>query len=105
MKNTLQLSDTELQMMKEVSVVFSKYKKNTRRFGIQLIHSHFPILKDEVLYETHDNSNRTLITKPTKAAKIKNALATAWEFNENFQISISSYCCEASGEQTETTHD
>ena len=102
MKNTLQLSSSELQMLKEVFEVFSKYKNETRCFGIQLIHSHFPLRKDEVLYETHDKNNRTLTTKPTKKSKIKNALATAWELDKN-HIIVSSYCCESSGEQTEIT--
>lgn len=105
MKNVVQLSTEEREMMKEVSAVFSKYKSKTRRFGLQLIHTHFPINKDEILFETHDKKTRILITKPVKKAKAKDALATAWEIKENGKIKIAMFCCEEGGNDEGTiTH-
>ncbi len=95
MKEVLQLSNEERMMMKEVSAVFSKYKGKTRQFGLQLIHSHFPIQQDEILYETHNKKARTLIIKPVKKDKAKDALATAWEVKQNGKIIVTSLCCDS----------
>lgn len=94
MKKSVQLSKTEIKMMNEISQVFAKYKNRTRQFGLQLSHSHFSVGKDEILYETHDKQNRTLITKPVKKNTIANALATTWEINEKGEIKVMSLCCD-----------
>mgnify|MGYP007009267724 FL=1 len=60
MKPSLQLSNTEQKMLEEVFGIFEKYKYQTRRFGVQLVHSRFPLKKGEILLETHDKKNRTL---------------------------------------------
>jgi hypothetical protein len=93
MKNSLQLSKTEISMMKEVSEIFAKYKSKTRQFGIQLVHSHFPISPDEILYETHDANIRTMTIKPIKKGESINALVTAWEIKENGVIEAVNLCC------------
>jgi len=97
MNSTLQLSKNERDMMKEISQVFSKYSGKTRQFGLQLIHSHFDIDKDEILYEVHDKQSRTLITRPTKKETIKEALATAWEIDEMGKVLVTSLCCTIIG--------
>jgi hypothetical protein len=94
MKNSLQLSKKEISMMCEISDIFKKYKSSTRAFGINLIHNHFEIEKDEILYETHNKSNRTLFTLPVKKKNIQSALATSWQINEDRVISVSSLCCD-----------
>lgn len=94
MKKELQLTDIELKMIGEISIIFSKYKDRTRRFGLQLIHSHFAIQKDEVLFETHDVITRTLITRPINKKEIKDAIATSWEITEQGKIFVSCTCCE-----------
>jgi len=94
MQNALQLSIAEKEMIAEVSKIFAKYKNKTRQFGIQLIHTHFPIHEDEILYEVHDKNTRTLTTKPIKKSKAKNLFATSWEINGKGEIFVSSLCCD-----------
>jgi hypothetical protein len=93
MDNTLQLSKSEIDMMKEVCRVFSKYSGKTRQFGLQLVHSHFEMDNDEILYETHNKKSRTLTTRPIKKSASVNALATAWEINKEGEIAVTSLCC------------
>jgi hypothetical protein len=93
MDKTLQLSNSEIDMMNEISQVFSKYSGKTRHFGLQLVHSHFEMDKDEILYETHDKESRTLTTKPIKKSASLDALATAWEINKEGEIAVTSLCC------------
>jgi hypothetical protein len=95
MNNSLQLSTIEAKMFNEVFDIFSKYSGQTRAFGIQLDHSHFPLKKGEVLYETHNKINRVLTIRPRSAQKIsKKTLATAWNKGYNKQIQITAFCCD-----------
>lgn len=96
MKKELQLNDTEVKMMSEVFKVFSKYKHSTRQFGLQLLHSHFSIQNDEILYEVHNKEKRILTTKPIKKKTIKNALATGWQFDAKGNIKVNNLCCDVS---------
>lgn len=97
MKTKLQLSATEIEMANEVFGVLSKYKGKTRQFGLHLIHSHFPISKDEVLYETHNFHKRTLEIRPVKLKDFKEApLATAWS-KENGNLRVTMFCCDGPG--------
>lgn len=97
MKNELQLSNTEIKMMNEVYQVFSRYRNQTREFGLQLIHTHFPMQEDEILYEVHNAEKRILTICPLKRSSIKNALATGWQFNNsNGQIEVNNLCCDVS---------
>jgi len=98
MTNSLQLSNIEMEMMREVFQVFSKYKSATREFGVQLVHEHFPLNKGEILYETHDSEKRTLSIQPIELDESKIApLATAWKQSEIGQIAISLFCCDSGG--------
>jgi len=92
---SLQLSKKEYQMMQEVFQVMSKYNTK-RKFGIQLIHSHFPIANNEVLYETHEVKNRTLTQIPIRVDDIdNNALATSWEMTKGKEVAVSCFCCDS----------
>lgn len=98
MQNVLQLSDIEIQMLKEVQRVFLKYSANTRKFALQLSHEHFPLQAQEILYETHDSNKRTLNVTPVLYNVVKDtALATAWKFNEQGQIEVTQFCCGDDG--------
>lgn len=48
------------------------------RFGITLLHGHFPMEPDEILKEYCDKENRTMTLKPVKKSELKQALFTAW---------------------------
>jgi hypothetical protein len=105
MKNSLQLSSTEETMLQEIFNVVSKYRGKTRIFGVQLMHSHFPLKSGEVLYETHDKKARTLQVQPVKRSHFKQApLATAWHQTKKGEIKVSMFCCEGSLPPPPTRH-
>jgi hypothetical protein len=53
---------------------------NTNRFGLTLLHDHFPIEPDEILMETHDKETRTLTLQPMKYADLgDNVKITSWK--------------------------
>ena len=99
MRNT-QLTPTELNMFQEVFKVLQKYSNRTRQFGLQLVHSHFHIEKNEILYETHDEIQRTLNIRPINRESFSGKstpLATAWVQNEKGEIEVCMFCCEGGG--------
>lgn len=69
------------------------------RFGITLLHSHFPINEDEVLLETCDDKNRTLTMSVAPKVVLENQdiKPTAWRL-DNQETLIGCYsACVASG--------
>lgn len=60
-------------------------------FGVQLLHSHFPITDREIFYETHDFEKRTLTITPVLLEKFTSnpPLATAWSFKIDGTITVS----------------
>ena len=41
-----------------------------RRFGLTLLHQHFPVAADEIMLETNDPTDRTLLMRPVKASEL-----------------------------------
>lgn len=64
------LTDRDNPMVEELVAVLKKYNA-LDRFGIALLHQHFPINKDEVLCETVDAKNRVLTTKPVSKSELE----------------------------------
>lgn len=95
MHTDLQLSTSEIEMMNEVFGVFKKYANNTRSFGLQLVHSHFAIADNEILYETHDEKNRVLTVVPVDFDSLNSKpLATAWQQTVDGNICVTMFCCD-----------
>ena len=98
MQESLQLSTSELKMMKEVFQVFEKYAYISREFGVHIIHSHFPVKKNEILYETHDKKERVLKIVPTPLSAFnKIPAATAWQKSKSGEIKVTMFCCDDDG--------
>ena len=55
--------------LQEVREVLDKHNR-LNRFGITLLHSHFPVSDDETLVEECDEANRTLTIKPVKTTSL-----------------------------------
>ncbi|GHG61623.1 hypothetical protein [Streptomyces griseocarneus] len=53
---------------------------NLDRFGLCLLHDHFPVASDEVLVETHDLEARTLRIEVEKAATTGHTQPSQWRF-------------------------
>ncbi len=52
------------------------------RFGVLLLHKHFPMADDEVLVEFCDKQSRELLIKPVKAGEADQhrTIETSWKF-------------------------
>jgi len=68
-----------------VTDIISVLRKHNalKRFGITLLHQHFPIDDDEVFLETCDRENRALTIRPVKKDASRNVPAkhTAWRLD------------------------
>jgi hypothetical protein len=53
---------------------------NLERFGLCLLHDHFPLAEDEILAETTDAKTRTLHTRVEKVNKTRHSKPTQWRF-------------------------
>lgn len=52
------------------------------RFGLTLLHSHFPVGDDEILVESVDPETRTLVTRPRKTSEPRKAVETSWRLDD-----------------------
>ncbi|MGK4583592.1 hypothetical protein [Kitasatospora sp. HPMI-4] len=53
---------------------------NLDRFGLVLLHDHFPVGADEILVETHDPAARTLRVQVEKAGATAHTKPSQWRF-------------------------
>ena len=58
-------SDSDAECLRELRDVLKKHNQ-LERFGIALLHKHFEIADDEVLFETTDVDKRTQYIRPVK---------------------------------------
>ena len=76
------LDESDLACLAEVREVLRKYD-NLERFGIALLHSHFPLETDEVMLEETDEESRVQILKPVKQSEVgRNDIGTIWALQE-----------------------
>ena len=66
----------------ELKAVLEKHGRLSK-FGLTLLHSHFPMAEDEILVEVCDINNRTLTSKPMKTDRSdrNKAIQTMWRFD------------------------
>ena len=96
----LNLNRTEIKMLKEVSLILKKYNKD-KKFGIQLLHSHFNIDADEILHETNNKVKRQLLTKAIKKNKLpKGSYATSWSLDVKGMPCPLLFCCDGTDNGT-----
>ena len=62
-KDVSPLSDHDSEVMKDLTEVLRKHGA-LNRFGVTLLHSHFPVNDDEILVESCDVEGRTLTIQP-----------------------------------------
>ncbi|MEV7688879.1 hypothetical protein ACFW1F_27760 [Streptomyces bungoensis] len=53
---------------------------NLNRFGLCLLHDHFPLADDEILVETSEPETRTLHTRVEKADGTRHTKPSQWRF-------------------------
>lgn len=82
------------------------------RFGITLLHQHFPIAEDEQLIETCDVPERTLTIRPETRRTLPEGrvIETSWRFDDTTDDVLESLVCKVGcfvdlRDRHERTHD
>lgn len=87
------LSEKDSAVIQEILDVLKKHGA-TERFGICLLHEHFPLQDDEVLLESSDIKNRVLTVTPEKrTAIVDSSKATMWRLETDGPVGLQ-YCME-----------
>ncbi|GAA1913722.1 hypothetical protein GCM10009753_52450 [Streptantibioticus ferralitis] len=76
------LGPQDSEFVRDLVAVLEKHG-NLDRFGLCLLHDHFPLAADEVLVETHDTGARTLQVQVEKAGTTKHSKPSQWRFVKN----------------------
>lgn len=77
--NVKPIGDNDRECLSEIRDVLARYGK-LDRFGVTLLHNHFPVEADEVLVETEDTRRRRLVSEPEKKSLVRksSSIETAW---------------------------
>ena len=76
------INDRDTDCLAEIRGVLKKHGK-LERFGVALLHSHFDLANDEIMLESSDEKNRTLMIKPIKESEAgDNNVGTIWMLQE-----------------------
>jgi hypothetical protein len=73
------LGPQDTEFVRDLVAVLEKHG-NMNRFGLCLLHDHFPLAADEVMVETNDPRTRTLHTHVEKADGTQHTKASQWRF-------------------------
>ncbi|MCG7204621.1 hypothetical protein [Streptomyces arenae] len=73
------LGPQDAEFVRDLVAVLAKHG-NLNRFGLCLLHDHFPIAADEVLVETNDPQARTLHAGVEKVNSTGHSKASQWRF-------------------------
>ncbi|POX57972.1 hypothetical protein C3492_40445 [Streptomyces sp. Ru62] len=73
------LGPEDAEFVEDLVAVLAKHG-NLDRFGLCLLHDHFPLRAGEVLVETNDPVARTLHAHVEKADRTQHAKASQWRF-------------------------
>lgn len=73
------LGAEDAAFVRDLVAVLEKHG-NLNRFGLCLLHDHFPLADDEVLVETSEPETRTLHTRVEKAHGTRHTKASQWRF-------------------------
>jgi hypothetical protein len=76
------ISENDEDLLQELREVLLKHGAEAR-FGLMLLHQHFPIADDEILVETVDAAGRTLTVRPQSAAAYRGirSVETQWRLD------------------------
>lgn len=86
------INDSDFNCLNDIWAVLKKHNR-LNRFGVALLHNHFPISDDEILLETANDKNRELTIKPTKQIEAGgNNVGTIWALREGGNIEAMAWC-------------
>lgn len=93
-------NESDHELMAELKAVLTKHNA-LKRFGVMLLHDHFPIAEDEIMVEYEDLKNRTLTTMPVKAAELVgkdiNLFETQWRLDTMDALAVCRRFCPKNG--------
>src|SRR5688500_17207286 len=80
-------SDKDKSCFEDLQAVLKKHHALSR-FGITLLHEHFDVSDDELLVESCDIKNRTLVIQPVKKSALEGEeiTETNWQLDENPKV-------------------
>ncbi|MFD5794556.1 hypothetical protein ACFWIO_13635 [Streptomyces diastatochromogenes] len=73
------LGPQDAEFVRDLVAVLARHG-NLNRFGLCLLHDHFPLAPDEVLVETNDARTRTLHAQVEKVDATRHTKASQWRF-------------------------
>lgn len=73
------LGPQDAAFVQDLVAVLEKHG-NLQRFGLCLLHDHFPLAADEILVETTDTETRTLRTNVEKLSQTRHRKSSQWRF-------------------------
>ncbi|MGW5609533.1 hypothetical protein ACWEWI_26260 [Streptomyces sp. NPDC003753] len=79
------LGPQDADFIRDLVAVLKKHG-NLDRFGLCLLHDHFPLAADEVLVETNDPGSRTLHTHVEKTDRTSHIKASQWRFVAHSEV-------------------
>lgn len=90
------LGTEDAACLEELRAVLLRYNA-IERFGITLLHSHFPVHKGERLLETCDPDQRTLTMRPVADDTLadREIVETEWRFGRSGDIQAAMTCAKA----------
>ena len=85
------LDESDLPCLSEIREVLLRHNR-LDRFGMCLLHSHFPIADDEILLEETDVAARTLTLRPVKRTNIvaSEVIETNWTLGSGAAVQLCS---------------
>ncbi|MCZ0987089.1 hypothetical protein [Streptomyces diastatochromogenes] len=78
------LGPQDAEFVRDLVAVLARHG-NLNRFGLCLLHDHFPLAPDEVLVETNDARTRTLHAQVEKVDATRHTKASQWRFSPHAQ--------------------
>ena len=94
------LNEADASMVEEVIAVLARHNA-LDRFGLMLLHQHFPVAEDEVLLETTDVKARTQIIRPVPKTTLESMeyIETSWRLDSGRPVMHCS-CATDHGQHT-----
>jgi hypothetical protein len=100
------LSDEDKRCFVELKEVLKRHGA-LQRFGVTLLHTHFPIYEGELLVEECDEESRTLTLRPMKRLGIneENLMQTNWRLDTGASMGgCVAYCLMDAGHHVGPKH-
>jgi hypothetical protein len=96
LKDIAPLGESDRQCLEEIREVLARYER-LDRFGLTLLHDHFPLEDNELLMETCDPGTRTLTILPEVIDPTEqrySVVATNWRFSAERGDVIAGLVCK-----------